>query len=125
MSVEQIKKEKEFIGTVNVVNEWIKANIADARMYYGGNEDEGHLSYIQDSKDPYPLPQWMNENILKVASIACVLFITASFRKDIININEVKRKNPAVEFYVEVGEKDSFGPVTYVLITKNFQIVIA
>ena len=120
-----MSNEKKFIELVVELDKWIDENIAQCAMWYGGNEDEGTLGFLDDeTESSHKLPQDINAKICEVSQIACNLFIDGKFRKDPYTIKRVREENPSVEFHILIGEQDSFGPVTYVLKTSRFQVVI-
>lgn len=126
MSEQKRIKIDRFIKLVIELNIWIIMNVSPARMYYFGNADGGYLGYLQDSETGTKIPDGINAEFLEVADLANELFITSKFRIDSEMVSNVNSEMPINEqrFSILVGEKDSFGPLTYILATNNFVIVI-
>lgn len=121
-----MSNEKKFIELVVELDRWIDKHIAQCRMSYSGNEDEGSLCYITDRyESSTPLPQDINAKINEVSALANLLFINSQFQRDKETMKRVKVNNPAVVFDILIGEQDSFGVVTWCLSTPRLLVVCA
>jgi hypothetical protein len=121
---------ESFVSLWRELEEWCKPHVSDVddMLCYCGNDDEGYFvtrkGYEYD-ETKIPIPQDMNKKFLQFAGDACGLFIDANFRIAHTVMRKVKADYPDINFLVFVGERDSFGPVTYCISTNYFQIVIA
>lgn len=95
-------------------------------MAYGGNEDSGYFANAFNvESDPIHIHQDINQKLHKFSASAANLFIDGKFTIDRTAVARVKSAHPDINFSIHVGERDSFGPVTYCIRTKYFLMLIA
>ena len=124
-----IERLESFVSLWRELEGWCKQHVKDVddMLCYCGNDEEGYFvtrKGFEFDETKIPIPHDLNLKFLQFAGDACGLFISTNFRIDHPTISRVKADYPDINFRVFVGERDSFGPVTYCISTNYFQIVI-